>query len=372
MNADLFYTVLKQPALLNEVSEQELEQITNDYPWFGAAQFLLAIKKRKNASEGANKQLQKAALHFNHSLWMNWQMVQFEQQKTPKPILDLPADSTQTMAEELAVAEDTKESLAVANETDAMLDAEAVIEAIDEAEQQQEEPPVMNQDIKESSAVANETDAALDAEAVIEATDEAEQQQEEPSIVDQDINESSAVADETDAVPDAETAIEATDEAEQQQEGQLTNIKIDEELAHTANAIQQKTEAQHLKENDLSFTFEPYYTVDYFASQGIKLQEEKLVADKLGQQVKTFTQWLKSMKKIYVEEGKELEADKEKEVVTMATESNQKEEIITETMANVLLKQGKKEQAIELFEKLILLHPEKSGYFATQIEELKQ
>ncbi len=293
MNADLFYSVLKQPALLKEVSEQELEQIVNEYPWFGAAQFLLAVKKRKNSSAGANQQLQKASLHFNHSLWMNWQLGQFENEKLKKSEISFHSDLQQPVSVEEAV---------------------------------------LPKSTIEESSIANETDAMLDAEAMAEATDEAELQQQEP----------------------------------------LTNIQIAEELVHTANAIQQKTEAQHLKENDLSFTFEPYHTVDYFASQGIKLQEEKLAADKLGQQVKTFTQWLKSMKKIYVEDGRQLDADKEKAVVNMATESNQKEEIITETMANVLLQQGKKEKAIELFEKLILLHPEKSGYFATQIEELKQ
>ena len=78
------------------------------------------------------------------------------------------------------------------------------------------------------------------------------------------------------------------------------------------------------------------------------------------------------MKKIYVEEKKELDATEEKAVVSMATESNQQTEVLTETMADVLIKQGKLSQAIDLYRKLSLLHPEKSVYFATRIEELKQ
>ena len=44
--------------------------------------------------------------------------------------------------------------------------------------------------------------------------------------------------------------------------------------------------------------FEPLYTTDYFASQGIKLSEQALATDKLGKQMKSFTEWLKSMKKL--------------------------------------------------------------------------
>ena len=43
--------------------------------------------------------------------------------------------------------------------------------------------------------------------------------------------------------------------------------------------------------------FEPLYTSDYFASQGIKLSEEVQPGDKLGNQLKSFTEWLKTMKK---------------------------------------------------------------------------
>ena len=71
-----------------------------------------------------------------------------------------------------------------------------------------------------------------------------------------------------------------------------------------------------------------------------------------------------------VERVKKAQANKE--VVSIATESNQQTEVITETMAEVLLKQGKRSQAIDLYRKLSLLHPEKSVYFASRIDELKQ
>jgi hypothetical protein len=55
----------------------------------------------------------------------------------------------------------------------------------------------------------------------------------------------------------------------------------------------------------------------------------------------------------------------------MAEHSNENEEIATEAMAEVLIKQGKPEQAIQIYEKLSFINPSKSAYFAAKIEELK-
>jgi hypothetical protein len=120
-----------------------------------------------------------------------------------------------------------------------------------------------------------------------------------------------------------------------------------------------------------TLSFEPLHTVDYFASQGIKLQQEQIGSDKLSQQVKTFTQWLKTMKKIYHQAPAEAPQKEDKQVEEMADASNRNEEIYTETMAEVLIHQGKKIQAIMVYEKLSLLHPEKSSYFTSRISELK-
>jgi tetratricopeptide (TPR) repeat protein len=115
----------------------------------------------------------------------------------------------------------------------------------------------------------------------------------------------------------------------------------------------------------------PYHRVDYFDSQGIKLEEEK-VTDKLGTQLKRFTEWLKQMKRINPNPA-DLGNDEagETEVQHIAEDSNKTREIITETMAEVLVKQGKPEQAIQIYEKLSFNNPSKSVYFAAKIEELK-
>lgn len=54
------------------------------------------------------------------------------------------------------------------------------------------------------------------------------------------------------------------------------------------------------------------------------------------------------------------------------TSADFNENIVSETLVEILLKQGKKEKAIEALKKLIWKFPQKKAYFAARIEELKK
>jgi predicted negative regulator of RcsB-dependent stress response len=50
----------------------------------------------------------------------------------------------------------------------------------------------------------------------------------------------------------------------------------------------------------------------------------------------------------------------------------ERETVISETLARLLVQQGHKEKAINMYQRLSLAFPEKSEYFAAEIDKLKK
>jgi hypothetical protein len=120
-----------------------------------------------------------------------------------------------------------------------------------------------------------------------------------------------------------------------------------------------------------SIPIEPYHTVDYFASQGIKTKLND-PQDDLGQKVRTFTAWLKTMKRLQpAAEINEIE-ESDEEIDNGLDQPVMQEIIATETMAEVYLKQGLTQKAIEVYAKLSLQNPANSHIFAAKIIQIKE
>lgn len=174
------------------------------------------------------------------------------------------------------------------------------------------------------------------------------------------------------AKPDEETGVA----------GELTGQEAEQNLAQTdreepplfAGRLEQTLKAAsaalQTDERDSQTNlpaFMPHHTVDYFEAVGVKLAATT-DKDKLQTQVKSFTQWLKAMKQINYQTG----AVSEDSLVTQKATDSLKENLVkTETMAEVLIKQGKIEAAAAIFTELQLLYPDKSAYFAARLEKLK-
>jgi hypothetical protein len=67
-----------------------------------------------------------------------------------------------------------------------------------------------------------------------------------------------------------------------------------------------------------------------------------------------------------------IDSASESKVQHLAADSVHDSDIVTEAMAEVWIKQGNREKAIETYNKLGLLNPSKKAYFAGLIENLKR
>jgi hypothetical protein len=79
------------------------------------------------------------------------------------------------------------------------------------------------------------------------------------------------------------------------------------------------------------------------------------------------------MKKIHPEKlDHKMNQEEENNIRVYAETSNEPKELYTESLAEVYLQQGLRQKAVQVFEKLSLLDPSKSAYFAARIREIKE
>ncbi|HTN44803.1 MAG TPA: hypothetical protein VL098_00535 [Flavipsychrobacter sp.] len=168
-----------------------------------------------------------------------------------------------------------------------------------------------------------------------------------------------------------------------------TIIEEPEESAHVT-----KTEVPAKHKNEP--LIQPIYTEDYFLHQGIEAetpQEEE--EDKQLMVMMSFADWLLHFK-TKTEKQKEDEEDqralktmwqKEKLAAALEEENDEipenvfemavnsiktEDDLASESLAEILAKQGKYDKAIEMYRKLSLRNPQKNTYFAAKIEKLIQ
>ncbi len=376
-----------------------LEETTASYPYFTPAQFFLLYLTDKE-SPGYTAQAKKTGALFNNNYWLNYLLLS-EVENTQVPASQYFSGNIETIGDfESETGESGKN-----------IQHEFVAENKMEADAPLPELPVINdeiiiypeasiQQLSEAGEIPAEIDSFEDAEqieellplevlpnaAIISVEDLTPNEtvaQEVHPAVEMVENFDSTVKETEAATIKASPEVEVSMAGEQQlpEENDLLPI----ETAATNN-IENEAPLQPIPFNlnkepvtEDTITFEPLHTSDYFASVGIKLSEEAKPVDRLGQQMKSFTEWLKTMKKVhakqFAETGSAPESavqKNERHIQQLAEASNKEGEVVTEAMANVLVQQGRVGKAIDVLEKLSLLNPGKITYFAAKINQLKE
>ncbi|MBX2932569.1 MAG: hypothetical protein KF781_11550 [Chitinophagaceae bacterium] len=351
----IFYQLIGKTNL-QDVRLETLFELADSHPYFSPAQLFLSIKMQEEKHHNYQKQLQKVALYFNNTHWLYHQLtpkpeyIQFigqENEDIIEPILH------QVIEEEINNHAQPKTEVfenipTVENVTKILEEIGTTETATTEPEQQ--ETPI-------STNIQEEQQLGITSVALEEA------EKENSPYTEQFIQTNTPfTAPTTQDIQEEET-----------NEASINDTNIENKLS---DIIKKQLEAfnEPVADNtNLPIENNPQHTVDYFASQGIKAEVEFNAQDKLSSQLRKFTDWLKHIKTQSVENKDDLGTDPELEnaIQEIAKNSNVTREIVTETMAEVLEKQGKKDKAIQLYIKLSFLNPDKSTYFATKIQHLK-
>lgn len=107
--------------------------------------------------------------------------------------------------------------------------------------------------------------------------------------------------------------------------------------------------------------------------QEIEKKESKDVTDKRKkEQLDVITRFIEKEPELSRQSKSDpKKQDKEDQTDLAERSTSLNDDLISENLAKILIKQGKKEKAIDIYKKLIWKFPQKKAYFATQIENLK-
>lgn len=199
--------------------------------------------------------------------------------------------------------------------------------------------------------------------------------------------------------PTIETVVEEPTPVAEPMAAQLAETIAEEQTIQHKDAEIVAEEIETMEEQPL---IQPIYTEDYFLHQGVEVSNEIPEAAELTEEeekekalmrVMSFSDWL-SYFKTKSEKAKEEEEDKKalktmwqkeklaaalgeendeipEDVFEMAVNSiTQEEDLASESLAEIHVKQGKYDKAIDMYHKLSLRNPQKKVYFARRIEEI--
>lgn len=392
---------------LEEVPRERLEDLIEEYPSFGVARYLLSRKLGAENASTFKEETQKTNLYFSNPFWLHWLLQNPGEEKVPEksrlaafsktaPAPVPASELSPTVPEDKEIREESEPIEGNEESNDDLHDSSngivaTALEQVNEVREAEPEEPEQKEttvpSITEKTTEEPLNFAAEGNPVLIPEETAGLHQPESPVLTEEEPDqEYPLMAEETPHY--GEAAPLSTPEPgffhEEIISGGAVNENqpvspIPQETQTAGGTIPQAPKAFDFTLSpvtdpltDSPMVFESFHTIDYFASQGIRLRLDENPTDRLGKQVKSFTDWLKVMRRL-PQKNAEIIPDiaAESKIQAIAAHSIEGKEVLTETMAEVLAKQGMKEKAAEVYRKLSLLNPDKRAYFATKIEQLK-
>lgn len=414
--------IFHQPAL-SRLSTVELEELVAEYPYFTAARLLLAQKNYEQYPSLHAPAVKKAQLYSNNPHYF-FQFVTGELDKTAAaPPVQVESQDFTTASgpvereseQELSLLPQEREEMQATQLDEPAFSSsftqETVTDKETEADEQEtlvEEAPVPEEITAEEAAIgADVTEAAtpslpdaafINGEAVPAAAEDTIEEPVAETIENEQVDETLTFASPEITAQITPATNEETVEAPLAAEPALPETSVEETGAGQAAAVPPvdqpgadeeepiKIFPLEIPEEETTLTFQPLYTDDYFAYKRLKEPSNAEELNEKGMaEMRSFTDWLREMKdsfvkkadkdwyhqqlhRIYVDDEPEVSEAVEK----MAMESiTLNDDIVSETLAEIWARQHQYQTAIQIYQKLSLLNPNKSAYFAQKIQELQ-
>ena len=370
---------LTQPSKISPKQNKEVKELLKTYPYLVPARFL-------EAAEHHRRQPFAPAMMNSALLYMgNWILFHefIEAAKSGQMVAAAPIVEEEEIAEEEELVPQTAEETVENEFEDDELGPDDDLEPFDIEEEIDGEFDTDDEEMADEE----EGKLAYDYNATVEETI-AKALQEPLPVKETETSEKEVLPDHEKTAPPKET----TKTAESGKAQDENKEKIAE--PHTEQVANGKNEEGLIQ---------PLYTEDYFLHQGIPVSEK--IPDEVESHpaakakslmvVMSFSEWLihfktkgerekeeqedqKALKTMWQKEKLAAALEEENDeipenVFEMAVNSIAKEEdLASESLAEILIKQGKYGKAIDMYRKLSLRNPQKIAYFARKIEALQK
>jgi tetratricopeptide (TPR) repeat protein len=329
MNKQALLKLLKNPAEISETDLKGLEKMVESYPYFQAAHVLLAKTAKDSGEMHADKKIRKAAVYVGERKILKRLLADknlTEEKETGMMLTgvnELQADEKENEPEKQKVIEVEKAELL----------REQTVKVQEERERKSRNEKFFNElqnnlkrlrEMRAKLAAGIPLDEKEKTEGTLESAYDFKTERRSKELIPEKIK-------------------------EHREEEEIFTSRLDEVITDKKDRYRAIDESELLL-NYLSFL-----------EMNKNTAKDKKSADEI---IERFIREEPSIPKLHPGNLPEEQEDK-------ASESYQlRENPASENMAKILLLQGKREKAVEIYKQLILKYPEKKAYFASQIEKI--